>query len=191
MGMLTGTEIKRRVEDGSILISDFNSKRLNPNSYNLRLGKHFKIYAMNEYNDGLGPDTFYLDSKKMNLTYDIEADEKSGILIQPGTLYLGTTMERTYAKDLIPCISGRSSFARLGLAVHQTAGFGDIGVRLHWTLEIWSVVPIKIYPGQEICQIYFEVPVGDTSIQYNGKYQNSVTVRESRLYREYNISDEK
>lgn len=190
MGMLTGAEIKRRVENGSIFISDFDPKRVNPNSYNLRLGNQFKVYSVNEYTEpAFDPNYFFLDSKQKNFTYDIETNEKTGIIIQPGVLYLGTTMERTYAEDLIPCISGRSSFARLGLAVHQTAGFGDIGVSLHWTLEIWSVVPVKIYPGQEICQIYFEEPTGDTIMKYQGKYQDSPTVRESRLYREYGISE--
>ena len=42
--MLSGLEIKRQIELGNIVISDFDEKRLNPNSYNIRLGNTLKVY---------------------------------------------------------------------------------------------------------------------------------------------------
>lgn len=50
--MLSGLEIKRQIELGNIVISDFDENRLNPNSYNIRLGKKLKIYKAGTY----GPD---------------------------------------------------------------------------------------------------------------------------------------
>lgn len=181
--MLTGEEIKRLISTGDIEITDFNESRLNPNSYNLRLADEIGYYPMTEYFDENenGKTIYYLDSKKEN-TMEVVKIPDNGIILVPGILYLAKTMERTYAKDLIPCISGRSSFARLGVEVHRTAGFGDIGVDLNWTLEITVVHPVVIYKEQEICQIYFEKPDGNTGIQYNGKYQNSRDVIGSRSY---------
>ena len=37
--ILTGSEIKKYVENGDIVIEPFNEDQLNPNSYNYRLGE--------------------------------------------------------------------------------------------------------------------------------------------------------
>ena len=198
--MLTGTEILKRVGDGDIRISDFDIKRLNPNSYNLRISnkiayyKQFMIdrpsedaikcrtnnYVIRPHFVTYSPGDF-IDSKKENPIIEEEIPE-DGYILYPGILYLGSTMESTWAKDLIPAIDGRSSTGRLGIEIHRTAGFGDVGFEGTWTLEITAVHPVKIYPGQELCQIYFEKPDGDTSITYKGRYQNQDGIVASRMY---------
>lgn len=170
--MLTGSEILKCVREGKISITPFNEKQLNPNSYNLRIDRKLLVY-----------NNFPLDSLKENSVEEIIMPDDGYILI-PGVLYLGTTIETTWADKLIPCISGRSSIARLGIEIHRTAGFGDIGFHGKWTLEMTSVYPVTIYPGQEICQIYYEKPDGDISekFTYHGKYQNQDDVIKSRMY---------
>lgn len=170
--MLTGAEIIRLHNEGVIQISDFDESRVNPNSYNLRLSNELLIYK----ND-------VIDTKKDNETEKIIIPE-SGYVLQPHVLYLGSTIERTYAGNLIPCISGRSSVARCGIEIHRTAGFGDVGFDGTWTLEITVVHPVRIYPGQELCQIFFEYPDGETSIHYKGKYQNQSGPVASRFYKD-------
>ena len=170
--MLTGAEIIRLHNEGIIQISDFDESRVNPNSYNLRLSNELLIYK----ND-------VIDTKKDNETEKIIIPE-SGYVLQPHVLYLGSTIERTYAGNLIPCISGRSSVARCGIEIHRTAGFGDVGFDGTWTLEITVVHPVRIYPAQELCQIYFEYPDGETSIHYKGKYQNQSGPVASRFYKD-------
>lgn len=155
--MLTGKEIAKRIGK-DIIINSFDENRLNPNSYNLRLDDTLKVYEKD----------IVLDPKKNN-PYEIIKIPEEGLLLQPGELYIGSTMEYTESKGLIPCISGRSSIGRLGINVHATAGFGDIGFKGTWTLEIFVVRPVIIYPKMEICQIYFYEPCGDFT-NYNGKY---------------------
>lgn len=188
--MLTGAEIKRLHDIGQIEITDFDERRLNPNSYNLRLGNKLKIYKLQCYrghkiekdlNLDLHDAIPYIDPTKKNPTITIDIPDE-GIVLEPGVFYLGTTMERTWAHCLIPRIDGRSSFARYSLEVHRTAGFGDSGFNGTWTLEIQALIPILIKPGMEICQISFEPADGDASIQYNGKYQNQSGIIESRSY---------
>ena len=58
-------------------------------------------------------------------------------------------------------IEGRSSIGRLGLFVHVTAGFGDVGFCGYWTLEMFAVQPMRIYPGVPICQIFYHEITGD------------------------------
>jgi len=72
---------------------------------------------------------------------------------------------------------------RLGVSIHVTAGFGDVGFAGHWTLEIWCIHPVKIYPFERICQIYYHKIDGDYS-PYAGKYQGADGVQASRKYRD-------
>ena len=69
---------------------------------------------------------FVLDMAKANRVRRIELPE-GGLVLNPNQLYLGRTAERTVTHNLVPQIEGRSSVGRLGLFVHVTAGFGDVG----------------------------------------------------------------
>ena len=90
-------------------------------------------------------------------------------------------MEYTKCGDFIAGIDGRSSVGRLGIVVHLTAGFGDIGFSGKWTLEISVIQPVRIYKGMEICQIYFHRADGDTDIRYTGKYLEQSDPTPSRM----------
>ncbi len=53
---------------------------------------------------------------------------------------------------------GRSTCARIGLASHITAGFGDYGFAGSFTLEIVNHAhyPIQLRPGMRIGQVAFD-----------------------------------
>lgn len=170
--ILTGQEIKRRYNDGSIYIDDFDDKRLNPNSYNLRLNDQLLVY--NEL----------LDMKKKPSFETIKIPEE-GLLLMPGRLYLGRTLERTETHGLVPMLEGRSSIGRLGISIHVTAGFGDIGFNGYWTLEIYCIEPVVIYPGVDICQIYYHTVLGAIEEYKSKKYQNNVGIQPSLLYKDF------
>lgn len=181
--MLTGSEILKRVNSGDIIITGFDKSRLNPNSYDLTLNKTLKVYT-----DVEDSSDKFLDMKSLPSTRDITIPD-CGLVLKPGILYLGSTNEKTMCNDLIPCIDGKSSIGRLGIFTHITAGFGDVGFHGTWTLEITVVHPIRIYPNTRICQIYFYEPCGDTSIQYNGKYQYQDSATESRMFKDFEMEE--
>ncbi len=85
-----------------------------------------------------------LDMAKANRVRRI-AIPPEGLVLSPNQLYLGRTAERTETHNLVPMIEGRSSVGRLGLFVHVTAGFGDVGFCGYWTLEMFAVQPVRIY----------------------------------------------
>jgi dCTP deaminase len=124
-----------------------------------------------------------LDMRKSNRVQrvSIPAD---GLVLTPNQLYLGRTVERTETHNLVPMIEGRSSVGRLGLFVHVTAGFGDVGFSGYWTLEMFAVQPVKIYPGVPICQIFFHQIVGDITEYASEKYQHNHDIQPSLLFRE-------
>jgi dCTP deaminase len=125
-----------------------------------------------------------LDMKTPNPTRMITIPEE-GLLLETNTLYLGRTIEHTRTDKLVPMLEGRSSIGRLGLFIHVTAGFGDVGFSGFWTLEIFCVQPIRIYPGVEICQIYYHAIEGDYDLYESGKYQNNTGIQPSLLYKDF------
>jgi len=170
--ILSGKEIKNKLGK-EIKIEPYNEKQLNPNSYNLRLHNELLIY-----------DETILDMKKENKVKKIIIPEE-GLVLEPGKLYLGRTLEYTETDKYVPMLEGRSSIGRLGLFIHVTAGFGDVGFKGYWTLEIFCVQPIRIYSGVELCQIYYHAVEGDYDIYSSGKYQNNEGVQPSLLYKDF------
>ena len=171
--ILSGKEIHQQVENGTISIDPFNSGQLNPNSYNLRLHSDLLVY-----------DSDVLDMKEKNSTSPLTIPDE-GLLLEPQKLYLGRTIERTATDKYVPMLEGRSSVGRLGLFIHITAGFGDIGFDGFWTLEIFCVQPIKIYANLEICQIFYHTIDGDYNLYRSKKYQSNKGVQPSMLYKDF------
>ena len=171
--ILSGKEIHQQVENGTISIDPFNSSQLNPNSYNLRLHSDLLVY-----------DSDVLDMKEKNATSPLTIPDE-GLLLEPQKLYLGRTIERTATDKYVPMLEGRSSVGRLGLFIHITAGFGDIGFDGFWTLEIFCVQPIRIYADLEICQIFYHTIDGDYELYKSKKYQSNKGVQPSMLYKDF------
>lgn len=170
--ILSGLEIKNKLGK-EIDIEPFDESLLNPNSYNLRLHNELLVYEEE-----------ILDMKKPNRTKNIIIPE-DGLILEPGRLYLGRTYEYTKTEGYVPMLEGRSSIGRLGLFVHVTAGFGDVGFRGYWTLEIQCIQPVRIYPGVEICQIYYHSIEGGYEKYCSGKYQNNTGIQPSLLYKDF------
>lgn len=173
--ILSGISIKDNIALGNISIFPFDEKKINPNSYNLTLNKELIVY-----------DEDILDMKKDNIHHKLIIP-KEGLVIRPGKLYLGRTNEYTKTiNGLVPMLDGRSSIGRLGIAVHATAGFGDVGFEGFWTLEISCIQPVRIYPDAEICQIYYHQIYGDY-IPYGikSKYNRNDGIQTSKMFLDF------
>lgn len=171
--ILTGPEIRKHLGK-DIIIEPYDENLLNPNSYNLRLHDEFLTYTEPT-----------LDMKTPNPTEKFTVDPEEGLLLQPGRLYLGRTMEYTETHKFVPMLEGRSSVGRLGMFVHVTAGFGDVGFKGYWTLEISAIHPVRIYPGVGICQIFYHAIQGDIIEYKSNKYQNNREIQPSMLYKDF------
>lgn len=169
--ILTGQEIKRHLGD-AIIIDPFDESQLNPNSVNLRLHDELLVY-----------EELVLDMKRQNRVRRLTIPP-DGMVLSPGQLYLGRTVERTATRGFVPMIQGRASVARLGLFVQTTAGFGDVGFRGCWTLEMFAVQPVKIYPRVPICQILYHTLMGEITEYTSDKYQDADDIQPSKLFKE-------
>ena len=94
--IISGLEIKNMLNK-EIFIEPFDDSRLNPNSYNLRLHNELLVY-----------DSHVLDMKVKNETKTISIPPE-GLVLEPGIVYLGRTVEYTKTLNHVPMKADRRS----------------------------------------------------------------------------------
>lgn len=96
-------------------------------------------------------------------------------VLHPGEFTLGATVEYlSLPLDIAGRLEGRSTFGRLGLQVHSTAGFVDPGFEGSLTFEFINVgkLPLQVSPGLRIGQICF-FRVDDVQVGYMDKKRSA------------------
>lgn len=183
------------IENGKIFtdakIEDLN---VGPNSVNVSLGKTLKVYTPVRIKKTFSGHYkvvkkwswkrlfFFMDMKTPNEVYEFDIPEE-GLILSKNIFYLGYTNEKMGSDFYVPMYEGRSSTARLGLVSHLSAGFGDVGFKQQWTLEIAVKEDLKIYPNVEIGQVYFMLgSEEETSNLYVGKYTEQTGAQESKMF---------
>ena len=150
---LSDTDIKKAVEKGAITVEPFSEAQLQPVSYDIRLGN--KFITNNE------SATHFVDParKIFAKTHELEVADGEEFVLHPGISVLGTSKEFFGSDVYLIQIGGKSSLARVGLMVHNTAGIINPGHFLNVTFEMTnqSNVPIILRPGMEIAQITFSM----------------------------------
>ena len=149
--ILSDVDIKKGVTEGLITISDFDPKRVQPASYDILLGN--KFIFNNDYLTG------FIDPVKKVYSEKREVTVKNGgtFILHPGVSVLGTTHDYVGSDEYLIQLSGKSSLARIGLIVHNTAGIINPGHYLNITLELYNLnsIPIILRPQMEIAQLTF------------------------------------
>jgi dCTP deaminase len=164
-GILTGDEINAMEAIGAIEIDPFDKRCLNPVSVDLHLGENVAVYAGVAYAESgvvvafASLNSGVLDARRDNPVHRFKIPEE-GLVLTPGVLYLMHTLERVSTKRFVPVLDGKSSIGRLGIKVHETAGYGDPGFDGQYTLEVTCVHPVRIYAGMRFCQMRFHTMVG-------------------------------
>lgn len=151
-------------------------EQFQPSSFDLRLGVEFRTLKISkfEYLDILKkPEDAMLEIRKYIEDYRISYNEK--FILHPGAFVLGCTLE--YLKmpnDLAGRLEGKSTWGRVGLEVHSTAGFVDPGFEgcLTYELQNSGKVPIPLFPGIRVAQICF-YETEQTYIPYTKKSTTS------------------
>lgn len=98
-----------------------------------------------------------------------------GFALGPGKLILAWTKERVSLRPEARVgarVEGKSSLARLGLAVHITAPTIHSGFEGQIQLEVINhgPAPIRLRPGMRICQLIFEQTSGVPDAAYKGQF---------------------
>lgn len=151
--MLPDHEIHDAITSGHIGINPYVADNLQPASLDITIGDEILIPGRRN------------DAKIFPLPR----------AIQVGEFALASTAEEVrLPADISARLEGRSSWGRLGLVVHVTAGFIDPGFHGQITLELKNVgsQPIHVAPGDRIGQLSFTRLSSPSRHPYNGNYQN-------------------
>ncbi len=182
MVVLSDREIKERLARNEIIIRDISQEQIGSCSVDLRLGNGFRIFKHAEVTH-VDPKEGISDAL-MELV--IKQNEEP-FIIHPGEFVLGSTVEYVkIPRDLVARLDGRSSWGRLGIIIHSTAGSVQPGYAGQLTLEIANIskVPVKLWPGARICQLTFEQLSSPCETAYgekNSKYMEQSGPQSSKI----------
>jgi dCTP deaminase len=148
---LSDVDIKKAIKSGEITLEPFSELRLQPASYDILLG--------NKFIENDASSTHYVDPARKIFAKTTEKNVPDGeeFVLHPGVSVLGLSKEFFGSDHYLVQVGGKSSLARIGLMIHNTAGIINPGHFLHITFEITnqSNIPIILRPGMEIAQITF------------------------------------
>ena len=144
--ILSDSSILHAIEKKDIVIEPYDRSCLGTNSYDVHLSKFLACYVDD-----------VIDAKRHNQVKHFEIDQ-TGIVLNPGKTYLGSTLEYTETHQCVPFLEGKSSVGRLGIDIHATAGKGDVGFCFRFFSKIWC----------EIGFLNFRVKLGVREIRVSG-----------------------
>lgn len=165
---LSDIDIKKAIESGDIVIKDFDESRLQPASYDVLLGNKFVVTESNT--------TAFIDPVKKIFpdTREIEIKDEETFILHPGVSVLGYSHDFFGSDKYFVEINGKSSLARIGLLVHNSASLINPGHYLNVALELCNLntVPIILRPKMAIGQLTFSSLSSPVKTQYKkvGRY---------------------
>lgn len=180
---LSHIDIKKAVESGDIVLSNFDEKRLQPASYDILLGNKFMLTE--SHGTGVIDPVKY----KFAHTKDIELKKGETFVLHPGVSILGLSVDYFGSYKYVIQLHGKSSLARIGLMVHNTAGLINPGDFLRITFELCNLneVPIVLTPGMAIAQLTFSQMLTEPNKKYiaknkyvNGNWEASDTLKKNK-----------
>ena len=174
--VLSDDELFEALETGQLKIEPQPTlDMVKPSSVDLRLGSQL-LEQRSKVVQGIIVDLSTVDVMDHIRAYGTPVDisTSTGYEMHPGTLVLGTTLERLEIPlDLAARVEGKSSLARMGLAVHITAPKIDPGFRGQLTLEMYNLGPfiLRLKEGMNICALIVERLGRPARQGYMGLYQ--------------------
>jgi len=166
--ILTGQQIAGDVAAGRITIDPYTPDGVEPNSYRFHLADQMICYDHEAVDCATPP----------AVTQQRIGPE--GIVVEPGRVYLGATIETMGSRHYAATLYGRRSVATLGVWIQFSAPLGHAGAVIPWTLEITAAQPVRLYAGMPIGKIAFWVMAG-RPLEYAGRYHGSVGAVASRM----------
>lgn len=183
MTVLPDHEIMKMAGAGGI--QGFIAEHVQPASYDVRLGSTFRVFHPHRTGmvDLRDPSTWAHLSEEKRVLPD------NPFILHSGQFALGRTEEVfDVPDDIVVRLEGKSTIARLAMAIHVTGGFVDPGFEGSITLEFVNFlpVPIKMWVGDKIGQVCFmrmssppAFPYG-TNPDYENRYKGQTAATAAR-----------
>jgi len=168
--MLSNVSIENFLASRDLSIDPWKKEMLGSCRVTLHLGEKILI-----------PDGKVVVDVKNNITPDYEEvklTDSDPFKLEPGMFVVGETFETIGLSERVAMIvDGRSTFARLGISVVQTAILADSGQKpKKTTLEIKNSGPnpFLLYPRMRFCRAFFLELNPPATLRYDseGRYQS-------------------
>ena len=161
--ILSDREIQMEIESGRLrFIPAIEDRRISPSSLDLLLGNEFTIFDPPKP----GVETIINLPQIQDLEQAIRAygrvitvPDGQFLDLRPGDFVLAYTREYVEIPDYLAArVEGRSSYARVGISVHQTASTIHATFQGQIRLEISHTryLGCRLQPGEPICQLVIE-----------------------------------
>lgn len=160
--ILSDKEIRRLL---STRIFPWREENLNPNSYNITLGKEVGECRPTQGHKPIDP-----QDKNSYITHKFSIE--GGYVLKPGEFLLAEMEEEIdLPRGVCADVRGRSSLGRLGLINSSHAGLIDAGFGKKITLELYNSgrYGIVLRPGMSIGQLEFQVLEPEPEVAYGEK----------------------
>lgn len=178
--ILTDREIQVFLANKQIIIKPLPiANRYSSTSVDLTLAKEFLVWDFDQIEKTRGE----IIEPGPQFKYELFRDKytkkkiltKKGYVLSPGSFVLAWTHETINLPNnsrIAARVEGKSSLARLGLAIHVTAPTIHAGFEGAIQLELCNhgLFSIRLTPGMPICQLIFEMTLGTPEKGYSGKF---------------------
>jgi dCTP deaminase len=183
--ILSNEEIRQSLASGAIVIDPPpQADQYTTSAVDLFLGQEFRVWNQKLFEAKGAIIDLNLAEQKFSQTASAflvdKGRETDGTILMPaGSFVLAITRERvhlTHGSRIAARVEGRSSFARIGLAVHLTAPTIHAGFEGHVTLEMYNHGPfqLRLVPDRtRICQLILErlgqAPTSEIATDFQGQ----------------------
>jgi dCTP deaminase len=192
--VLSDWEIALALLEGSIVVSPLMNarKQIGGCSLDVRLGTEFKfIRTVKQTHFDLSVPGTQIREQVRKYTEVIHVQPMKPFILHPSEFALGSTLEYiVLPDDITGRLDGRSTWGRVGLQVHSTAGLIAPGFEGTLTFELHNMgkLPLPLYPGVRIAQISFYrcSPAVMKYVDRDGaKYARSTGTKDAMFYEDY------
>ncbi len=184
--ILSDREIRMEMESGRLRFNPaIEDGQISPSSIDLRLSNQFTIFKRNTPGVEMVIDmeqVTNLETTLESLSIRRDLDEGETLTLSPGDFVLAYTREYVELPNYLAArVEGRSSYARLGISVHQTAPTIHATFSGQIRLEISHNGPYscKLSPGSKICQMIIERLGSPAERSLRSQFQRQRPVSES------------
>lgn len=195
--VLSDKEILKCLMSKELIISPITNglKQIGSSSIDIRLGSAFKyLKVVNQTHFDI-KDPAQLAKQIEEYSEEIVLQPSEPFILHPKDFVLGSTLE--YLKlpsNLTARLEGRSTWGRVGLQVHSTAGLIDPGFEGSLTFELHNLgkLPLPLFPGTRIGQLVF-YSIDNASSLYKekdgSKFHSQLGPKNSSFYNDYDYQN--
>lgn len=164
MSVLSDRQVWELLESGQLTISPRPApEAVSPSAVDLTLASDFKVPRAR----GAPAARIVMDTRGAaavmaaipQFSEEVVREDGEPFVMEPGAFVLAWTREEIHLPDFLSArVEGRSTLARLGLSVHQSAPTVHATFRGRLQLEMTNAGPftLELFPGQPVCQLILE-----------------------------------